>query len=1031
MKQRLRTSCRPRPGLAGTLAFPLLSILTGCTSQAGGDGAQGEHLAAAQQAVTSCVSIQRGTFGTVEDATIAVGVTAPGWNPATLLVGQSYEALLRFDISGIPAGATINSATLGLSTTGSAANTFTASNDWLSARVADAAWSESAVTFASFSQKVGKLAGLFTPTALNTRYSVTIKPERVQGWLDGTIPNNGLVLETMVSFPSEWRQTGFVSSESPTVALRPSLQVCYTPVDHCAPAPCRNGSTCSNTPTSYTCACPPGFTGPNCEIDVNDCAPAPCQNGGACTDGVNSYTCACAPGFAGQNCQIDVDECAAAPCVNGGVCADLVNAYLCHCPAGFTGSNCQIDIDDCAGNPCLNGGACVDGVNSYACACAPGFAGTNCEIDADDCLGNACQNGSICIDGAASYTCSCPPGYGGALCEVNIDACAGSPCQNGGACLDVPAGYACACAAGYAGANCEVDIDDCAGNPCQNGGTCVDGVNGYTCQCPLGASGASCQNVATGCATLPQPIGWWKGEGDVSDVLGAHPGAENGSSYAGGAVGQAFSFDGTNDAQIPDDPALHLGSAYTLEAWVHLNNYPAALGTIVGKPRADGASGYRLDVDASGVLGVGMNDGTYNWSTASAPASFTVPLHTWVHVAGVRSGNTVALYVNGALAAFADSPPLGVVGTGPQPLSLGSENTVIDGRHLDGLVDEAAVYGVALTGGDIQKIYAAGPYGKCAGAYAPPPSCPCQNGGQCVDAASTCRCPSGRTGAQCELYDCANITCPGADQCNVAGACDPVTGCAAPVPAADGTPCDDGASCSPVDTCDAGVCVGHGNPALQFDGAPDNSASYVEVPDAASLSWGSSLGVGIHFKWDGGMGYRVLVSKPAADAPDQSDTGWEVALSDGFFCLTLNTTAGIRAACTDAPAPVNAWASVYAGYNGAQAIFRASFATLTVAFGGSAGLVNGTTSLVIGRQFVSSTDPVLASHAFGGAIDGITLYPTAGNTFQFIGWRNQCQHNAGMANWDFSEGSGATTTDNRAGLVGYLMNNTLWTESAY
>jgi len=37
--------------------------------------------------------------------------------------------------------------------------------------------------------------------------------------------------------------------------------------------------------------------------DVNQCQPNPCRNGGHCVSVQNTYTCLCPTGFAGHNCQ--------------------------------------------------------------------------------------------------------------------------------------------------------------------------------------------------------------------------------------------------------------------------------------------------------------------------------------------------------------------------------------------------------------------------------------------------------------------------------------------------------------------------------------------------------------------------------------------------------------------------------------------------------------------------------------------------------------------------------------------------------
>ena len=36
--------------------------------------------------------------------------------------------------------------------------------------------------------------------------------------------------------------------------------------------------------------------------DIDECSPDPCQNGATCEDGVNTFTCGCPPGYSGHTC---------------------------------------------------------------------------------------------------------------------------------------------------------------------------------------------------------------------------------------------------------------------------------------------------------------------------------------------------------------------------------------------------------------------------------------------------------------------------------------------------------------------------------------------------------------------------------------------------------------------------------------------------------------------------------------------------------------------------------------------------------
>lgn len=71
----------------------------------------------------------------------------------------------------------------------------------------------------------------------------------------------------------------------------------------------------------------------------------------------NHYSCTCPQGFYGKNCEIVAMTCADGPCFNGGTCVETTTGgYTCRCPPSYTGSNCEKKLDRCSTRPCLNGG---------------------------------------------------------------------------------------------------------------------------------------------------------------------------------------------------------------------------------------------------------------------------------------------------------------------------------------------------------------------------------------------------------------------------------------------------------------------------------------------------------------------------------------------------------------------------------------------------------------------------------------------------------------------------------------------------
>ena len=112
-------------------------------------------------------------------------------------------------------------------------------------------------------------------------------------------------------------------------------------IDPCTSNPCSNQATCVSFDTVYSCQCPFGVTGTNCEIIINECISSPCLNQGLCSQpGIGQYECSCIPGFTGRRCEVRISSCIENLCLNEGTCIDSTNSlgYLCQCAVGFTGN---------------------------------------------------------------------------------------------------------------------------------------------------------------------------------------------------------------------------------------------------------------------------------------------------------------------------------------------------------------------------------------------------------------------------------------------------------------------------------------------------------------------------------------------------------------------------------------------------------------------------------------------------------------------------------------------------------------------
>lgn len=111
--------------------------------------------------------------------------------------------------------------------------------------------------------------------------------------------------------------------------------------------------------------------------------------------------------------------------------------------------------------------------------------------------------------------------------------------------------------------------------------------------------------------------------------------------------GASIAFDGTGDwLQVPDSNDFTFGSEnFTIEAWIY-NNTTGQFRHIVGQGNSLGtvAAFYFFKSNTNKLSGLIGSSGGSTVVTSSAD----LPLNAWTHVAFVRNGGTLTLYINGA-----------------------------------------------------------------------------------------------------------------------------------------------------------------------------------------------------------------------------------------------------------------------------------------------------------------------------------------------------------------------------------------------
>lgn len=217
--------------------------------------------------------------------------------------------------------------------------------------------------------------------------------------------------------------------------------------------------------------------------------------------------------------------------------------------------------------------------------------------------------------------------------------------------------------------------------------------------------GVSCISIEQGL------VSWWAGDNNTFDYQGNNLGTLGGNAnFAAGKVQAAFNFDGDDDfVSIADNDTLDVQTGdFSIDGWVNLRSSREHF--IGGKDNCN-INSYALTVGADNKprFRVHGSDGSFEVVAANA-----VTLNAWHHLAAVKEGTNIKIYVNGILAGT--EAVTGTFAANDQNFRIGGR--AADGESCslvstDGLIDELDVFDRALTLAEVQTIFGADSGGKC------------------------------------------------------------------------------------------------------------------------------------------------------------------------------------------------------------------------------------------------------------------------------------------------------------------------------
>jgi hypothetical protein len=174
----------------------------------------------------------------------------------------------------------------------------------------------------------------------------------------------------------------------------------------------------------------------------------------------------------------------------------------------------------------------------------------------------------------------------------------------------------------------------------------------------------------------------------------------NGPTWTSGKIGNALSFDGTDDyVEIPGT-ALNIYNSITVSAWINPIVVNAEM-EIVCKAAQTTYTGYEFGFNASGELRFRINPLSSTFANRLSSGA-AITRNTWQHVAATYDGTTISFYKNGAL--INSVPALGNLYPTTENLVVGIYAYLNTYKFL-GSMDDLRIYNRSLSASEIFQIY--------------------------------------------------------------------------------------------------------------------------------------------------------------------------------------------------------------------------------------------------------------------------------------------------------------------------------------